>query len=154
MSDEHPSGADIDGWLHTLGITSLCQWDVLIFLYRHQTSLVGADLIARFLGYANGPIVAALDVLEGLGLVTRSRVSLIARLYQLSVPSDPPQRDAWARLLDLASNRAGRVHLSTRLRGGEPHGPGAPARGSALPGRSHAVRPDDQAAVPHAQRRT
>ena len=52
MSDEHPSDADIDGWLHTLGITSLCQWDVLLFLYRHQTSLVGADSIARFLGYA------------------------------------------------------------------------------------------------------
>ena len=154
MSDEHPSDADIDGWLHTLGITSLCQGDVLIFLYRHQTSLVGADLIARFLGYANGPVGAALDVLEGLGLVTRSRVTLIARLYQLSVPSDPPRGDAWARLLDLASNRAGRVHLSTRLRGGEPHRPGAASRGPALPGRGHAVHPGDQAAGPHSQGRT
>jgi hypothetical protein len=149
MSDEHPSDADIDGWLHTLSITSLCQWDVLIFLYRHQTSLVGADLIARFLGYANGTVVAALDVLEGLGLVARSRVSLIVRLYQLSVLSDPPRGEAWARLLALASHRGGRLRLSARLREGKPHRPGAAARGSALPGRSHAVRPGDQAAGAH-----
>jgi hypothetical protein len=49
---EHISDAEIDGWLNTLGIASLCQWDVLVFLYRHQTSLVGADFIARLLGYA------------------------------------------------------------------------------------------------------
>jgi hypothetical protein len=134
MADEHSSDADIDGWLHTLGITSLCQWDVLVFLYRHQTSLVGADLIARFLGYANGPVVAALDVLEGLGLVARSRVSLIVRLYQFSMPSAPPRGDAWARVLALASHRAGRVRLSTRLRGGDRTDQASAARGPGLPG--------------------
>jgi hypothetical protein len=154
MSDEHPSDIDIDGWLHTLGITSRCQWDVLIFLYRHQTSLVGGDLIARFLGYANGPIVDAMDALEGQGLVRRSRVSLIARLYQLGIPSDPPGSDAWARLLDLTSTRAGRVRLSKHSWGGEPHRPGAVADGIAPPDRGQKVRPSDQAAVPHSQRRT
>ena len=154
MSDEHPSDIDINGWLHTLGITSRCQWDVLIFLYRHQTSLVGADLIARFLGYANVPVVDALDVLGGLGLVTRSRVSLIARLYQLGIPSHPSRSDAWARLLDLANTRAGRVHLSTLLRGAELHTPEAVAGGVAPPGLGQIVRPGDQAAVPHSQRRT
>ena len=68
-SHDDISDADIDGWLHTLGITSLCQWDVLVFLYRHQTSLVGADVIAHLLGYASDLVVAALDVLEFLGLV-------------------------------------------------------------------------------------
>jgi hypothetical protein len=119
MPHEHTSDAEIDGWLSTLGITSLCQWDVLLFLYRHQTSLVGADFIARLLGYASGPVVAALDVLEFLGLVERSRVSQIVRLYQFTVPSDPKRGDAWARLLALASDRGGRVHLSKRLRGGD-----------------------------------
>ena len=83
------SDADIDGWLHTLGMTSLPQWDVLVFLYRHPISLVGADVIARLLGYASGPVVAALDVLECLGLVERSRVSQMVRLYQFTVPTDP-----------------------------------------------------------------
>jgi hypothetical protein len=119
MSYEHLSDAEIDGWLQTLGITSLCQWDVLIFLYRHQTSLLGADFIARLLGYANDPVVDALNRLEFLGLVERSRVSQIVRLYQFTVAPDPPRGDAWAQLLALAGDRAGRVHLSKRLRGGD-----------------------------------
>jgi hypothetical protein len=119
MSYEHLSDTEIDGWLQTLGITSLCQWDVLIFLYRHQTSLLGADFIARLLGYANARVVDALDTLEFLGLVERSRVSQIVRLYQFTIPSDPPRGDAWAHLLALAGDRTGRVHLSNRLRGGD-----------------------------------
>jgi DNA-binding MarR family transcriptional regulator len=119
MSDEHLSDAEIDSWLNTLGITSLCQWDVLVFLYHHQTSLLGADFIARLLGYASGLVIAALDVLEFLGLVERSRVSQIVRFYQFTVPSDPQRNDAWARLLAVASQRAGRVRLAKRLRGGD-----------------------------------
>jgi hypothetical protein len=116
---EDISDAELNGWLKTLGIASRCQWDVLLFLYRHQTSLVGADFIARLLGYASDPVVAALDVLEALGLVERSRVSQIVRLYQFTVPPDPPRADAWARLLALAGDRAGRVRVSKRLRGGD-----------------------------------
>jgi hypothetical protein len=119
MQHEHISDAEIDGWLKTLGITSLCQWDVLVFLHRHQTSLLGADFIARLLGYASGTVVAALDVLEFLGLVERSRVSQIVRLYKFTVPSDPPRGDALARLLALGSDRGGRVRLSKSLRGGD-----------------------------------
>jgi hypothetical protein len=118
MPHEHIADAEIDGWLTTLGIASLCQWDVLVFLYRHQASLVGADVIARLLGYASGPVVAALDVLECLGLVARSRVSQIVRLYRFTAPSDPLRGDAWACLLALASHRAGRVRLAKRWRGG------------------------------------
>jgi hypothetical protein len=119
MPHEHIADAEIDGWLTTLGIASLCQWDVLVFLYRHQASLVGADVIARLLGYASGPVVAALDMLESLGLVNRSRVSQIVRLYRFTVPSDPLRGDAWAGLLALASHRAGRVRLAKRWRGGD-----------------------------------
>jgi hypothetical protein len=119
MQPEHISDAAIDGWLKTLGITSLCQWDVLVFLYRHQASLVGADFIARLLGYGSDPVVAALDVLEFLELVERSRVSQIVRLYQFTMPSGPQGRDAWERLLVLASHHAGRVRLSKKLRDGD-----------------------------------
>ena len=119
MQDERLSDAEIDGLLKTLGITSLCQWDVLIFLYHHQTSLLGANLIAHLLGYASDPVVAALDVLAFLGHVERSRVSQVARLYQFTVPSDPQRRDAWIALQPLASDRAGRVRLAQHLRGGD-----------------------------------
>jgi DNA-binding MarR family transcriptional regulator len=119
MQHEHLSDAEIDRQLKTLGIASLCQWDVLIFLYHHQTSLVGANLIAHFLGYASDPVVAALDMLAFLGLVERSRVSQVARLYQFTVPSDPQRRDAWTALLPMAGHRAGRMSLARHLRGGD-----------------------------------
>jgi DNA-binding MarR family transcriptional regulator len=118
MPHEHFSDAEIDDRLKTLGITSLCQWDVLVFLYHHQASLVGANVIAHLLGYASEPVVAALDTLACLGLVERSRVSQVARLYQFTMPSDPQRRDAWTALLPLANQRAGRVRLAQRLRGG------------------------------------
>ena len=119
MPYEDISDAEIDGWLNTLGITSLSQWDVLVFLYRHQSSLVGSDFIARLLGYASDPVVAALEVLEILGFVERSRVSQIVRLYQFNTPPDPRLRDAWAGLLPLVDHRVGRVRLAKHLRGGD-----------------------------------
>jgi DNA-binding MarR family transcriptional regulator len=119
MQHEHLSDTEIDSLLKSLGVTSLCQWDVLVFLYHHQASLVGANLIAHLLGYASDPVVAALDVLAFLGLIERSRVSQVARLYQFTAPSDPQRRDAWVRLLPLASHRAGRVRLAQHLRGGD-----------------------------------
>jgi hypothetical protein len=119
MSYDHLSDAEIDSRLKILGVTSLCQWDVLIFLYRHQASLLGADFIARLLGYANDPVVDALNTLEFLGLVERSRVSQIVRLYQFTPPSHPPQSDAWARLLALANDRTCRLRLFKRLRNGD-----------------------------------
>ena len=112
-----PPDPQVEGWLKTLGVESLCQWDMLVFLYRHQTSLAGVELIANLLGYATEPVVAALDYLESLGLVQRSRVSQNVRRYQFSVPSDPLRGDAFKRLLALADSRAGRVLLAKKLRG-------------------------------------
>jgi DNA-binding MarR family transcriptional regulator len=119
MQHEHLSDAEIDSLLKALGITSLCQWDVLVFLYRHQTSLLGANFIAHLLGYASDPVVAALDGLAFLGLVERSRVSQVARLYQFTEPSDPQRRDTLIALLPLANHRIGRVRVAQHLRGGD-----------------------------------
>jgi hypothetical protein len=99
-----------------LGVASLCQWDVLVFLYRHQTTLVGADHLARLLGYANESVADALDALDFLGLVARSRVSQGARLYQFTTPSDPPRDKAFHQLLSLVGHRAGRLCLTNQLR--------------------------------------
>jgi DNA-binding MarR family transcriptional regulator len=119
MQREHLSDAEIDNLLKALGVTSLCQWDVLVFLYHHQTSLLGANMIAHLLGYASDPVVAALDTLAFLGLVERSRVSQVARLYEFTEPSDPQRRNAWMALLPMANDRAGRVRLARHLRGGD-----------------------------------
>jgi DNA-binding MarR family transcriptional regulator len=106
----------IDAWLKILGIDSLTQWDILVFLYRHRTSLVGAEFIARLLGYATDPVVIALEVLESLGLVERSRAAQGVRLYQFTLPADPPRRDAFERLTALADSRAGRLQLYKKLK--------------------------------------
>ena len=89
---------------------------MLVFLYHHQISLFGAEDLASLLGYASGPVVAALDVLESLRLVERSRVAQGVRLYRFTVPADPQRGDALERLFALANSRAGRVVLSKKLR--------------------------------------
>ena len=61
-------------------------------------------------------IVVALDVLEALALVERSRVSQGARLYQFTVPLGSPRGEAFARLQALAAHRAGRVRVAQQLR--------------------------------------
>jgi hypothetical protein len=116
LDRETPPDLQVEGWLKTLGIESLCQWDVLVFLYRHPISLFGAEYLACLLGYASGPVVAALDVLEALRLVERSSVSQGVRLYRLTVPDDPQRRDASEGLFAVASSRVGRMALSKKLR--------------------------------------
>jgi hypothetical protein len=120
MPEEYPPDSEVERLLTTLRVESLCQWDVLVFLYRHPTSLLGADAIARLLGYVADPVLAALDVLEALGLVVRSRVSQNVRLYQFTVPPEPPRGEAFARLLELAGDRAGRLILARQFRRREP----------------------------------
>ncbi len=116
MQQEPSSEAEIEDCLRTLGIDLLCQWDVLVFLYRHQTTLVGAEYLSLLLGYATEPVVAALDVLEALGFVARSRVSQGARLYQFTVPPVTPRHEAFRRLAALSDHRTGRLLLSRKLR--------------------------------------
>src|ERR1700687_2396704 len=104
MAKDDQPDLQVEGWLKTLGIESLCQWDVLVFLYRHQSSLVGADHIALFLSYANAEVVAALDSVESSGLVEHSRAAQGVRLYQLTAPADPTRRDALERLMTLVDS--------------------------------------------------
>lgn len=128
MEPENPPDPYVEGWLKTLSIDSLLQWDVLAFVYRHRTSLVGAEAIARLLGYANDPVVAALDVLESLGFVERSRATHGVRLYQFTLPPDPPRRDTFECLVAVADSRAGRLCLLKVLRARDratPEGRGA-----------------------------
>jgi DNA-binding MarR family transcriptional regulator len=122
MEQYPPPDTEIAGWLKTLGVTSLCQWDVLVYLYRHQTTLLGAADLARLLGYPSDSIVVALDVLEALAFVTRSRVSQGARLYQFSILLDSRGGEAFTRLQALADHRPGRVRVAQQLRLDRTHG--------------------------------
>jgi hypothetical protein len=105
----------ITEWLKSLGIDSICQWDLLVFLESHRTLLVGAEDIARLMPYGAAPVVAALDQLESRGLLERSRLSQGARLYQL-VQFDGPRDRAFKELLILAASRMGRLEIIQNLR--------------------------------------
>ena len=117
MAQVNQPNLQVEGWLKTLGIESLCQWDMLVFLDRHQPSLVSAEHIAGFLGYAIAEVVATLDSLKCSGLVERSRVSHGMRLYQVTASADPARRDALERLMTLADSYTVRLPLARRLRG-------------------------------------
>jgi hypothetical protein len=119
MAQDNQPDLQVEGWLKTLGMESLCQWDVLVFLYRHQSILVGAEHIARLLGDATAEVVAALESLESSGLVAPSRASEGVRLYQLTAPPDPTRHDALERLMALAHSRTARQLLGRTLRGSD-----------------------------------
>ncbi len=112
--DPVPDLAAIEHWLVTAHIISRYHWDTLVFLYRHQTSLVSADHIALLLGYATGEVVDALEYLETLGFVARSRTSQGVRLYQFTAPANTPPGNACHRLLHYADSRAVRLFLARR----------------------------------------
>ena len=115
MEPQQPPGLPVEGWLKSLGVECLCQWDVLVFLYRHLSCLVSGEHIARLLGYPTAEVVTALDALESLGFVERSRVDRGVRLYQFTASPDSPRGDALGRLLTVADSRAGRLLLALKL---------------------------------------
>jgi DNA-binding MarR family transcriptional regulator len=117
MAQDNEPDVQVEGRLKTLGIESLGQWDVLVFLYRHHSSLVSAEHVARFLGHATAEVVTALDSLESLGLVGRSRVSQGVRLIRVTASADLTRRDALERLMTLADSHTVRLLLARRLRG-------------------------------------
>ena len=119
MAQDNEPDVQVEGLLKTLGITSLCQWDMLVFLHRHPSLLIGAENIPFFLGYAMAEAVAALDSLDSLGLVERSLVSQGVRLYEVTASADPARRDALERLMTLADSRTVRLLVARRLRGSD-----------------------------------
>jgi hypothetical protein len=92
-------------------------WDVLAFVYRHQASLTNADQIARMLGYPSTVVADALDHIESLKLIRRSRASQGVRLYQfVSSEADPPSHGCFQHLIALAETPSGRSLLIKKLR--------------------------------------
>ena len=119
MALDNQPDLQVEGWLKTLGIESLFQWDVLVFLYRHQPSLASTGDIAGLLAYPTGPVSAALDSLTSSELVECSRASQGVRLYQLTAPADPTRRDALERIMTLADSNTVRLPLARKLRGSD-----------------------------------
>ena len=107
---------DVQRWLEAMGVESLCQWDVIVFLNRHQTILMSPEQLARRMGYQTAIILGTLDSLAAHGFVRLSSGSSSARLYQSTTPTDPPQQEALRQLLALGNDRPGCLLLREYLR--------------------------------------
>jgi DNA-binding GntR family transcriptional regulator len=94
----------------------LCEWDVLVFVYRHGASLASTGQIARLIGYENTVVGDALERLEREKLIERSRPSRGAHLCRIPVWTDAERWRSLQQLLSLSETRAGRLLLERLLR--------------------------------------
>lgn len=113
---ESASDVLVQECLASLGISLLADWDVLIFLYRHQFSLASAEQIARLLGYPSKVVGDALERLESQNLVQRSRSSRGVRSYQSAFSkAQLAPESCRRRLMSLSENRTGRLLIVKHL---------------------------------------
>lgn len=102
--------------LESLGLSTLSEWDALAFIYRHGSSLSSATQLAQFLGDNKAAVSLALNRLESLGFIERSRGSQGIRLCRFLVPEDPSRSAGLIELMKLSETRTGRLALLKHLR--------------------------------------
>jgi len=102
--------------LESVGISCLSEWDVLVFMYRHGTSLANADQIARLIGYEGAIVARTLDWLEREKFIERSRASRGVHFYQTVVSTDAGRQRCLLQLIRLSETRTGRLLLAKHLK--------------------------------------
>ena len=107
--------AQIEGCLATWGISFLEEWDLLVFLHRHQNSLLTAEQISLLLGPGTPAIRQALRTSETAGLIRCSRSSQGIRFYRLAASVDGALQDAFELLVSLLKNPLARDFVARRL---------------------------------------
>ena len=105
----------VDRWLETVKMSHVTDWEVLMFLYRHGTSLSSAEQIAVLVGHKKSDVGKALDTLGDLGLIQRSRSSQGVRIYRFILPANTSVRGALEQLLKLSEKRNGRLIVARSL---------------------------------------
>ena len=101
--------------LDGIGLTRLCDLDLLLFFARHPRALLSSESLAGFLGHDLKDIADSLELLMAAGLLTRTQTTAhAARLYEFA--PDEASGDWLASLVALASTREGRLVLRRGLR--------------------------------------
>jgi DNA-binding MarR family transcriptional regulator len=116
MPAENPQDELIKECLGSLDISSLCEWDVLLFIHRHSTVITHDGELARLLGYENKLVSDALDKLQDRGLVARSDLNANAKAHQLSVKTHSQHKTSFQQLARVAATREGRLILAKQLK--------------------------------------
>jgi DNA-binding MarR family transcriptional regulator len=113
---EKPVELAVQRCLESIGISLLCELDVLAFVYRHGASLTSADQIARLIGHESAVVSGALDRLEREKLIERSQPSQGVRFYRILASTDAARQGCVQQLVNLSRTRAGRVLLAKQLK--------------------------------------
>jgi hypothetical protein len=112
MEDKPPSNAqkreEIAALLaRTPAVTTACELDLLVFLYRHPRTLLTNERLAMLVGYDMTQIARAIEVFIEAGIVERTQNSIhAARMYLLQI--EGPRMGGLKALIELASTRTGR----------------------------------------------
>jgi DNA-binding MarR family transcriptional regulator len=102
--------------LETLDISAIAEWDVLVFLDHHGTTIASAAHLVRLIGYSQSVVESALENLTRAGLIQGSRGFDGIGRYQV-IPLDTPARqDCLEALIEMADRRNGRLQLIAALR--------------------------------------
>jgi hypothetical protein len=100
--------------LDELGITHLCDVDLLVFFARHPRALLASDQLAAFTGYSLPQIAESLDVLVQLGALRRTVASAHAARMYVFTPAGSNGNPLTA-LLEFVSARQGRLAMKRAL---------------------------------------
>ncbi len=112
---DHVTHEDARRLLDGVGLTRVCDLDLLLFFARHPRALLSSESLAGFLGYGLKDIADSLEALMAAGLLTREQTAAhAARLYVFA--ADDTRGDWLPSLVALASTREGRLALRRGLR--------------------------------------
>lgn len=107
--------AQIEECIATWGISFLAEWDLLVFLYRHQNCLLTVEQISSLLGYGAPAVGRALRALGMADLVRYSRSSHGILLNRLAVSVDEALQNRFELLLSLLKKPLARGLIARRL---------------------------------------
>jgi DNA-binding MarR family transcriptional regulator len=106
----------IQSCLESLGISSMCEWDALVFVFSRRVSLIRTDQIASLTGYETAAVSAALEHLECEKLIERSQPFQGVSFCRIPQSTDAARQTCFLQLISLAKTRAGRVLLTKQLK--------------------------------------
>ena len=101
--------------LETIGVSSLSEWDMFVFVYRHGPCLTSTDRIARLIGYEKTLVAAALDHLENRELIERVGPPQGTRIHRVFASLIVEQRRCIRQLVGMSGSCAGRLLLMKLL---------------------------------------
>lgn len=107
--------AAIRQWLTILGIQSLAEWDILVFLRHHPFTVLDTEQVLKLSGYDSEQITTALFNLQELGLLQVLRISPTRCGYLQILPKEPRRIRAFHHLKTRVDGRSVRLALRKEL---------------------------------------